>query len=246
VRQDSTRSPEVETPTGETEPEQEPTGELPPMVEVGRPGFRALPEQETDPEPPPWSDAAAAWAPGSGDGGEPGAATDAGPATTMGTIGSSRGSIASALLQPLVTIVGMVTMLVHTLRTPGENEVWMATPDELVGIGQPLARIAARRIPKGLDSGRAGDLSDGLEAAFGATAYTLRNIDAEREWKATRGYVPAPGPTAERPPRRSARIRKRRAAERFAPPPEPNGDQAQAEPEVVPPPNPLDVLRGVR
>jgi hypothetical protein len=244
VRQDSTPSPEVETPTGETEPE--PTGELPPTVEVGRPGFRALPEQET--EPPPWSDAAAAWAPGGGDGGEPGDDTGAGPATTTGTTGSSRGSIASALLQPLVTVVGMVAMLVHTLRTPGENEVWMATPEELVGIGQPLARIAARRIPKGIDSGRAGDLSDGLEAAFGATAYTLRNIDAEREWKATRGYVPAPGPTADRPSRRPTRIRRRRAAERFAPPPEPNGDQgqAQAEPEVVPPPNPLDVLRGVR
>jgi hypothetical protein len=223
VRQDSTPTPEVETPTGETEPE--PTGELPPTVEVGRPGFRALPEQET--EPPPWSDAAAAWAPGGGDGGEPGDDTGAGPATTTGTTGSSRGSIASALLQPLVTVVGMVAMLVHTLRTPGENEVWMA---------------------KGIDSGRAGDLSDGLEAAFGATAYTLRNIDAEREWKATRGYVPAPGPTADRPSRRPTRIRRRRAAERFAPPPEPNGDQgqAQAEPEVVPPPNPLDVLRGVR
>jgi hypothetical protein len=218
ANQDSTPTPEPATPTEATPTvdawETDPMADLPPE-DLGQPGFRALPGEDE-------GDLGGPWGPGSGDGGGRGDGTVPGSAAqpTTETTGSSPGSIAEGVARLITTVLGMVTLFIHTWRTPGENPVWFATGDELEGMAQPLARIASRRVPKGI--GGSNDLTDGLEAGIAATAYAIRNRAAEQEYQAQRGYVA--------PPERQAEERGETVA---APAPAPTAD-------------PLDVLRGLR
>lgn len=216
---DSTPTPKAETPTVVTPADQEPMGELPPVVEVGMPGFRRLQEDE------PWTDrAAAAWPPGGGDGAVPGATSESATGPTTTETGPSQGSIGDTVLKAAAMAVGMATMLLHAWRTPGEdNQVWQATEEEMADMAGPIARIVDRRVPKSI--GGNSDVGDALDFGMAATAYSMRNIDEERAWKAREGYVPHVVDTTatERPPAAPAE----------------NGD-------AEPAPDPLDALRGTR
>lgn len=95
------------------------------------------------------------------------------------------------------TAVGIASIGVGWLRArrhgPAIAQAWMADEEDQANIGDPLARIAARRIP--VAAGQAApDVVDGIDALMGTVNYGLRHARAEAE------LITAAGGGAYEPP----------------------------------------------
>lgn len=86
------------------------------------------------------------------------------------------------LMPMMSTLVAMSSLLVRWVRSrrrPLPDGVWIADEEDAAAIAAPLSRIAARRSPVG--GKESADLVDGLEVMVGATAYAMKNLDAEAQ-----------------------------------------------------------------
>ena len=112
------------------------------------------------------------------------------------TAGRSRASIAEAVAAFAPFFAGMAAMVgefLHSRRTPGQhNAVWIMADEEMMGIGEPIARIVARRIPEGIAGDS--DLGDGLQVAMVSTGYAIRSFRDEAELARTGATMPQSGP----------------------------------------------------
>lgn len=82
------------------------------------------------------------------------------------------------------TAVGIASIGVGWLRAkrhgPAIAQAWIADEEDQANIGDPLARIAARRIPAAAGEA-APDVVDGIDALMGTVNYGLRHARAEAE-----------------------------------------------------------------
>lgn len=94
---------------------------------------------------------------------------------------SSRASTDWRDLAPLTeALVGVASMLVRWVRSRRRmlaEGVWIADEEDQAAIGQPLARIAARRSP--ITGEGAADTADGLTLLVGTASYAMKNLQAE-------------------------------------------------------------------
>lgn len=73
---------------------------------------------------------------------------------------------------------GLGASLNHLTALDDDDEVWLMSDEEAAGMGRPVGRILARRIPEDLGAGDASDLADGISAAIPAAAYLVKNLAA--------------------------------------------------------------------
>lgn len=72
----------------------------------------------------------------------------------------------------LFALAASVAGFVVNMTLGRKSGAYLMQPDEAQAIGEPLGRIAARRVPIG--DAEASDVGDGLEAAAATTAYAAR------------------------------------------------------------------------
>lgn len=88
------------------------------------------------------------------------------------------------LLELAHTVVGIASIGVGWLRArrhgPAIAKAWIADEADQANIGDPLARIAARRIPAGVGHA-APDVVDGIDALMGTVNYGVSHAKAEAE-----------------------------------------------------------------
>lgn len=85
------------------------------------------------------------------------------------------GTLCKALLAAASGIANM------SLRQDEDDHTWLMQPDEVTGIGEPLGRIAARKVPLPMGEGTASDLSDALEAGVVLAMYVTRSLGERAE-----------------------------------------------------------------
>lgn len=83
------------------------------------------------------------------------------------------------------TAVGIASLGIGWLRArqrhaPAIAGAWIADEQDQAAIGDPLARIAARRVPAVAGAANP-DVADGIEAVMGTVNYGLRHFDAEAQ-----------------------------------------------------------------
>lgn len=90
----------------------------------------------------------------------------------------SRASTADpAAFSELVAIpLRLAGMGLNAKLAPG-TDIWMMDDSSVDGIAGPLGRIAARHAP--LSSGKANDVTDGVEAAVAVAGYVVTNLQAQ-------------------------------------------------------------------
>jgi hypothetical protein len=95
------------------------------------------------------------------------------PTRPAGTSRRSDGDprIAGVAAQLFATIAGALSLALNATIGHGSG-AFVMHPEEAMGIGDPLGRIAARHAP--IDSGEATDMGDAIEAGAAAAAYGAR------------------------------------------------------------------------
>lgn len=145
-----------------------------------------VPEEDLAPLPSPgWAEVTSPPGPGNPDLAPPG--EDAGPgagASGSQPGGSTRGSTpspsvakitASGLGEAMTQIFrGIGEALNHWTAQSDDDDLWLPTDAEAKGVGEPVGRIIARRVPE-LPPGDASDLADGITAAIPAVSYVIKN-----------------------------------------------------------------------
>jgi hypothetical protein len=173
-------------PTGDLP--QDPPQDLPPVPQPGWGPVTSPPGPgNPDPVPPgeddvPGAGSAAASPPGS---------------TRVSTRSPSTARITAGGLGEAMTAIfrGVGEALNHWTALGDDDPIWLPTDAEAKGVGEPLGRIIARRVPD-LPAGDASDLADGITAAIPALTYAVKNAAAwmgrRRKRKIVPGQVLAP------------------------------------------------------
>lgn len=113
--------------------------------------------------------------------------------------------LAKMIMGPLSLLLVLIGRLIHARRTPdaryGPTPVWLPTPEQQKDIGEPLARLIARRVPA--IEGSEGEISDAMDliqAGVGAVGYAVTHLGYE-DYLHQHGGNPA---EATPPPRQPA------------------------------------------
>lgn len=111
--------------------------------------------------------------------------------------------LARMIMGPLGMLLVVIGRLIHARRTPdlrfGRNSVWIPDEAEQRQIGEPLARIIARRVPA-IDGseGEVSDAMDLIQAGVGAVGFAVVQL-AEEDALGTVEMSPQPQPEPEQP-----------------------------------------------
>lgn len=152
-------------------------------VTTGVPGFLPLPERSPDPLAPdailetsPWIDPE-----DDDDRGEEASPKSSGPKSSPAST-VDPALLAGEVVKPLIFMASAIIRLVRRRRRPNIGpEVWLADEQDQSAIGDPLARMAARRIPD--EVGPATDAMDIFGVGIGVAGYTLKNLaDEDEPW----------------------------------------------------------------
>jgi hypothetical protein len=175
-------------PASTSPPQPSPPAEEEPALEATPPGFKSPPPpRPPDPLPPeatihpPTSNGEAdSVRDGGPDELDSATSSPSGPSTT-----SSPASIDPTFFVEVArTAVGIVSLGVGWLRArrhgPAIAQAWVADEDDQASIGDPLGRIAARRVPA-VAGTAAPDVVDGIEAVMGTVGYGLKHAKNEAE-----------------------------------------------------------------
>jgi hypothetical protein len=164
------------------------------------------PQDLTQEEPlpqPGWATVTPPPGPGNPDLAPPGEYDDAAAASSgpdASRPGSTRGSTPKPLSTAKITAGGLGDAMTAIFRGVGqalnhwtalsdEDDIWLPTDAEAKGVGEPLGRIIARRVPD-LPAGEASDLADGITAAIPLLTYGVKNAVAWLGRRRKRKVVP--------------------------------------------------------
>jgi hypothetical protein len=130
------------------------------------------------------------------------------PSGTAGSTGSTKGSRGGSLADfrrgsarvygaLAATVAGALSGIANMAlrdKDDPDDDSWLMLPEEAQGIGEPLGRIASRRITLPVGEGESNDLMDGFEAVMAGLAYVTRNLISRAQRRADRRRTAAPDP----------------------------------------------------
>lgn len=176
----TTTEPEAESPSPSPSPDPTPTSPL-----FSAPRSQESPTAtETEPEEGPWS-----LSPGElpGDGAD----SPATPSAPRSTGRAKLKAIKETVRQAVLTASGAAHQLLTRDGTPERAEgLWIPDEDDVEAISDPLAGLASRRAPSGVDNP---DVTDLVRLALGLAGYAMKQMHLRAHIAATY-YAPAPQP----------------------------------------------------